>query len=109
MRIVLLTSLFILCVISTIWAYQMNYETRAKKKQILEVTKKINFTLTRIELLRAEWAFLNSPERLSKLVDENFPKGFYMLSNQEYSSNLENGIKKTYDWYLSNVFQAKGY
>ena len=72
MRIVLLTSLFILCVISAIWAYQMNYETRAKKKQILEVTKKINFTLNRIELLRAEWAFLNSPERLSKLVDENF-------------------------------------
>ena len=45
---------------------------QSKKKQILEVTKKINFTLNRIELLRAEWAFLNSPERLSKLVDENF-------------------------------------
>ena len=72
MRIALLTILFIFCVISAIWAYQMNYETRAKKKQILEVTKKINFTLNRIELLRAEWAFLNSPERLSKLVDENF-------------------------------------
>ena len=72
MRIALLTSLFIFCVISAIWAYQMNYETRAKKKQILEVTKKINSTLNRIELLRAEWAFLNSPERLSRLVDENF-------------------------------------
>ena len=43
-----------------------------QKKQILEVTKKINFTLNRIELLRAEWAFLTSPERLSRLVDENF-------------------------------------
>ena len=72
MRIVLLASFFILCVISAIWAYQMNYETRAKKKQILDITKKINFTLNRIELLKAEWAFLNSPERLSKLVDENF-------------------------------------
>ena len=72
MRIALLTILFIFCVISAIWAYQMNYETRAKKKQILEVTKKINSTLNRIELLRAEWAFLNSPERLSRLVDENF-------------------------------------
>ena len=50
----------------------MNYETRAKKKEILEITKKINFTLNRIELLKAEWAFLNSPDRLSKLVDENF-------------------------------------
>ena len=72
MRIVLLASFFILCVISAIWAYQINYETRAKKKQILDITKKINFTLNRIELLKAEWAFLNSPERLSKLVDENF-------------------------------------
>ena len=72
MRIALLATLFILCVISAIWAYHMNYETRAKKKQILDITKKINFTLNRIELLRAEWAFLNSPERLSKLVDENF-------------------------------------
>ena len=50
----------------------MNYETRAKKKQLIEINRKINFTLNRIELLRAEWAFLNSPERLSKLVDENF-------------------------------------
>ena len=50
----------------------MNYETRAKKKQLSEINRKINFTLNRIELLRAEWAFLNSPERLSKLVDENF-------------------------------------
>ena len=24
-------------------------------------------------------------------------------------TDLENGIKKTYDWYLSNVFQTKGY
>ena len=50
----------------------MNYETRAKKKQLSEINRKINFTVNRIELLRAEWAFLNSPERLSKLVDENF-------------------------------------
>ena len=50
----------------------MNYENRAKKKQLIEINRKINFTLNRIELLRAEWAYLNSPERLSKLVDENF-------------------------------------
>ena len=50
----------------------MNYETRDKKKKIIEIDRKINFTLNRIDLLKAEWAFLNSPERLSKLVDENF-------------------------------------
>tara|TARA_Y100000114_G_scaffold8069_1_gene6398 strand:+ start:60 stop:3038 length:2979 start_codon:yes stop_codon:yes gene_type:complete len=35
------------------------------------------------------------PVETDKLVDENFPKGFYMLSNQEYSSNLENGINNS--------------
>ncbi len=72
MRIVFLISTFILCVISAIWAYQMNYDTRSKKKQINELNRAIFLASNRIELLRAEWAFLNSPERLSKLVDEYF-------------------------------------
>lgn len=72
MRITLFILFFIFCVISAIWAYQMNYETRDKKKKIIEINRKINFTLNRIDLLKAEWAYLNSPERLSKLVDENF-------------------------------------
>tara|TARA_A100001011_G_C14252237_1_gene818417 strand:- start:316 stop:558 length:243 start_codon:yes stop_codon:yes gene_type:complete len=50
----------------------MNYDTRSKKKQINELNRAIFLASNRIELLRAEWAFLNSPERLSKLVDEYF-------------------------------------
>lgn len=72
MRLVLLVISFALCIISAVWAYQMNYDTRAKKKQIVNINKKISYTLNRIELLKAEWAFLNSPDRLSKLVDQNF-------------------------------------
>ena len=72
MRLALLAISFALCIISAVWAYQMNYDTRAKKKQIVNINKKISYTLNRIELLKAEWAFLNSPDRLSKLVDENF-------------------------------------
>ena len=41
MRIVLTSILLVFCVISAIWAYQMNYETRYKKKQIIEINKKI--------------------------------------------------------------------
>ena len=74
MRITLFISFFVFCVISAIWAYQMNYETRDKKKKIIEINRNINFTLDRIDLLNAEWAFLNSPERLSQLADENFLK-----------------------------------
>ena len=72
MRIIMLVLAFSLCILSAIWACQLNYSTRAKEKQILEINKKIDLTSNRIRLLKAEWAFLNSPSRLSKLVDENF-------------------------------------
>ena len=100
MRIILISILFIFCVISAIWAYQMNYETRYKKKQIVEINKKIKFTLDRIELLNAEWAFLNSPERLLKLADENFSKlNLIPLSknNIKYSINHINNSNEIQD------------
>ena len=39
MRIVLTSILFVFCVISAIWAYKMNYETRHKKKQLIEINE----------------------------------------------------------------------
>ena len=90
MRVIFLSVIFAFCVISAIWAYKMNYNTRTKQKQIITINKKILNTENRIELLKAEWAFLNNPERLSKLVDENFLNlRLIPITKNSIISNLE--------------------
>ncbi len=64
--------LFISCLLSAVWAYQVNYEARAIKREIQDLDNKIQSVKNRINLLEAEWAFLNRPKRLARLVDENF-------------------------------------
>ena len=72
MRMIILSVLSVLCILSAIWAYQVNYQTRSVKKDIQLLNDKIVAILNRIDLLEAEWAFLNRPKRLAKLVDDNF-------------------------------------
>ncbi|MDG2355597.1 MAG: cell division protein FtsL [Paracoccaceae bacterium] len=72
MRMIILSVLSFLCILSAIWAYQVNYQTRSVKKDIQVLNDKIVSILNRIDLLEAEWAFLNRPKRLAKLVDDNF-------------------------------------
>ena len=72
MRMIILSMLSFFCILSAIWAYQVNYQTRSVKRDIQVLNDKIVSVLTRIDLLEAEWAFLNRPKRLAKLVDENF-------------------------------------
>ena len=72
MRMIIQSILFIFCVLSAVWAYQVNYETRSVEKENRIINGKINSMLTRIDLLEAEWAYLNRPKRLTKLVDQNF-------------------------------------
>ena len=64
--------LLIFCILSAVWAYQVNYETRSIKREIEDMEFEIKTALNRIDLLEAEWAFLNRPKRLASLVDKNF-------------------------------------
>jgi hypothetical protein len=54
------------------WAYRENYRTQ----QALDVTEQlqsdIRDTRARLSVLRAEWAYLNRPDRLRDLADLNF-------------------------------------
>ncbi len=72
MRVIVLPLLGLFCMLSAIWAYQVNYQTRSVKSEIKDLNHKIVSVSNRIDLLEAEWAFLNRPKRLAKLVDENF-------------------------------------
>ena len=69
--------LFSLAIISTfslgLWAYKINYESRAASQRVKGLEKSILSAKREIKILKAEWAHLNNPDRLRKLV------GYYFL------------------------------
>lgn len=65
----------ILCVMTmAFWAYRENYRTQAALGNMMDIRREIGGLREEIGVLRAEWAFLNRPERLTQLVNLNFEK-----------------------------------
>ena len=67
------------------WAYHENFLTQ----RMLTKTKDLQFEIVqsraRLRVLRAEWAYLNRPERLRDLVILNFDRlGLFSLSSDHF-------------------------
>lgn len=56
------------------WAYRENYATQAALSQTREIRVDIREAYERLAVLRAEWAYLNRPDRLQDLADINFDR-----------------------------------
>lgn len=57
-----------------VWAYRQNYETQARLREVNELRSDIADLRERAGVLRAEWAYLNRPERLADLADMNYDR-----------------------------------
>lgn len=72
------TVLYILtsfCVVAlAFWAYRENYATQQALKETGELHANIRDAHARLAVLRAEWAYLNRPDRLRELAELNFNK-----------------------------------
>ncbi len=65
----------VLCVIGmAFWAYQENYRTRAELERLEDLQQDVLNLLKARAVLRAEWAYLNRPDRIQELADLNFDR-----------------------------------
>ncbi|MFA5539251.1 MAG: cell division protein FtsL [Gemmobacter sp.] len=56
------------------WAYRENYATQNAAREAARLTREIGRLNEAIAVQRAEWAWLNRPDRLSELVEANFDR-----------------------------------
>ena len=56
------------------WAYQENIKTKNVIAKTEQLQKEIGISRARLSILKAEWAYLNRPDRLTELVDLNFDR-----------------------------------
>ncbi len=54
------------------WAYLENYRTQTAIREVTMLQRETREARARLSVLRAEWAYLNRPERLRELAILNF-------------------------------------
>ena len=56
------------------WSYQENYKTRDSIADVRKLHREIGAAHERLGVLRAEWAYLNRPDRLRDLAELNYER-----------------------------------
>lgn len=56
------------------WAYQENYATQQVLRKVSRMQMRIGHQQEELAVLRAEWAYLNRPDRLRDLAEINFDR-----------------------------------
>lgn len=74
MRPVLYVLSFLAVMALGFWAYRVNYRTQAEQKGVAALQDDIASLRESLTIQRAEWAYLNRPDRLRELVVLNFDK-----------------------------------
>tara|TARA_B100000963_G_C22252252_1_gene504747 strand:+ start:260 stop:613 length:354 start_codon:yes stop_codon:yes gene_type:complete len=108
--------LYAITIISTFglgsWAYKINYDSRAASQRVKGLEKSILSAKKESKILKAEWAHLNNPDRLRKLVEYYFlelrltpinPDDFISFSEIQWDKDTEKKPAVTFGKSLSEV------
>ena len=71
------------------WGYTENYTTKNTLDDISQLNEDIGLANSRLRVLRAEWAYLNRPERLLQLVNANFADLKLLQLTSDHFARLE--------------------
>lgn len=74
MRSLLYVMTFLTVIAAAFWAYHENYKTQAALGDAETTRAQIREARDRLAVLRAEWAYLNRPDRLRDLAEVNFER-----------------------------------
>ncbi len=72
MRSLLYTLSIAAVVAMAYWAYGEGYETRQTEREVARLERAVGARHQELSMLRAEWAYLNRPDRLHELAEMNF-------------------------------------
>lgn len=74
MRAFLTAATFLILMALAFWAYRENYQTQQALREMDALQREIADLRDALAVQRAEWAYLNRPERLRDLVTMNFDR-----------------------------------
>lgn len=83
------------------WAYNENYTTQASLGEVRDLHRQIGTAHERLNILEAEWAYLNRPDRLRDLAELNFdrlgllplmPDAFGRVDQVTYPRDVPDGL-----------------
>ncbi|MFC3179509.1 cell division protein FtsL [Cypionkella sinensis] len=74
MRPVLYVLSFLAVMALGFWAYRENYATQGSLREVADLQNEIGALRESLSIERAEWAYLNRPDRLRDLATVNFDR-----------------------------------